>query len=982
MAHKRVFISVANREHAALRADVRDALTRAGFDVVVQPDFPHTVTDTVRKLDDLIARCDLVVHIVGRDPGSTAPSTAVADFFRDQPRADFLAHHPAARAKVDLDTLTYVQWEPWLALQRKIDVLVYASEGHADPAYPQRAHLDALYADRKHADTLKGPTQQCGQIVADVCVHFGIAPGDRDRIAPSRLTRHAARNFVGRDAELKLLDDAWADTGVHVLSVIAWGGVGKTALINQWINTRMIARGWPDVERYFDWSFYSQGTGDSRQTSSDLFISEALKFFGDVDPTKGSPWERGQRLAGLIRRYRTLLVLDGIEPLQYPPTDRSGQAGRLKDQALEALLQGLAQENNGLCIVTSREHLANIESSPSQREHKLDKLMLDAAIQLIRHLQLTGTDEEIEEMWEALDGHALSMLQLGRLLARGYGRDLRRWKDVGITKADRLHQGRSTTRVMAKYESWLASGDQQRQLELAILRLMGLFEKPMSPGCFQSLREPPAIPGLTERFADVERFEVESAVTTLIENELLSHGGGDDYVGSMLDVSLDAHPLIREYFAAQLKRDRPDAFREAHSRLFDYLCKNTPHRPDTLDGLAPLYEAVTHGCLAGRHSEANHKVYDDRILRSTGSGGFYSRKKLGAIGADLAAVAAFFDEPWSRVSPNLSPGGQAWLLNEAAVLLRALGRLTEALQPMRAGLAMVVRQKVWTNAARGASSLSELEVTLGRLRDAVTNARESITHADQSGDAGMRMIMRTTAADALHQSGQRAEAGDLFAEAERLQQERQPEFDLLYSLQGFKYCDWLLAPAERAAWQHVLDQPLSHSKSQFSDGLTEVQRRATTTLAWVTPQNWLLDIALDHLTLARVGLIGAILDAHPANPQPTLDLPHVADALNGLRAAGQMSYVALSLLTAALYHFVRGEHDLAQKHLAEAQQIAERGPMPLYLADVHLTRARLFRDRDELAKAAKLIREFGYGRRYDELADAERALAARPADQE
>lgn len=32
----------------------------------------------------------------------------------------------------------------------------------------------------------------------------------------------------------------------------------------------------------------------------------------------------------------------------------------------------------------------------------------------------------------------------------------------------------------------------------------------------------------------------------------------------------------------------------------------------------------------------------------------------------------------------------------------------------------------------------------------------------------------------------------------------------------------------------------------------------------------------------------------------------------------------------------------AERLLEEAQQVAERGPMPLYLADVHLHRARLF----------------------------------------
>ena len=72
----------------------------------------------------------------------------------------------------------------------------------------------------------------------------------------------------------------------------------------------MAAKVWPGVERYFDWSFYSQGTGESRQTSSYLFIQAELKFFDDSDPTEGKPRERGERLARPDRRHRTLFVLD------------------------------------------------------------------------------------------------------------------------------------------------------------------------------------------------------------------------------------------------------------------------------------------------------------------------------------------------------------------------------------------------------------------------------------------------------------------------------------------------------------------------------------------------------------------------------------------------------------------------------------------------------------------------------------------------
>ena len=59
--------------------------------------------------------------------------------------------------------------------------------------------------------------------------------------------------------------------------------------------------------------------------------------------------------------------------------------------------------------------------------------------------------------------------------------------------------------------------------------------------------------------------------------------------------------------------------------------------------------------------------------------------------------------------------------------------------------------------------------------------------------------------------------------------------------------------------------------------------------------------------------------------------------------------------------------------LAEALEIAERGPMRLHLADIHLYRARMFCDKVELQKARGLIERCGYWRRESELEDAEEA---------
>ena len=175
---------------------------------------------------------------------------------------------------------------------------------------------------------------------------------------------------------------------------------------------------------------------------------------------------------------------------------------------------------------------------------------------------------------------------------------------------------------------------------------------------------------------------------------------------------LDAHPLLREYFAATLSKNQPEAWQEGHRRLYQQLKDSVPHHPEGLTGLQALYQAVVHGCRAGLYQEALNEVYISRILRGTGSDGFYSAKKLGAFGADLGAVACFFTEPWQRLAPGLPVGDQAWLLNEAATRLRALGRLAEALEPMWVGAESAEAQADWKNAAIYYGNLSLLQLSL------------------------------------------------------------------------------------------------------------------------------------------------------------------------------------------------------------------------------------------------------------------------------
>ena len=361
---------------------------------------------------------------------------------------------------------------------------------------------------------------------------------------------------------------------------------------------------------------------------------------------------------------------------------------------------------------------------------------------------------------------------------------------------------------------------------------------------------------------DLSEEDWQLAVATLREHGLLAAADPRE------PETLDAHPLVRACFAEELESHRPDAWQEGNLRLYEHLRQAAPDLPDTLEAMQPLYAAVVHGCRAGRQQEAMDEVYWRRIQRGNE---FYSWKKLGAFGSELTALAGFFDRPWSQPSARLTAADQAFVLNEAAFDLRALGRLAEAVEPMQAGLEACIAQEDWKNAAASASNLSELTLTLGDVPRAVAFGEQSVELADRSGDAFQRMVSRTTRADALHQAGRWEESAAAFREAEAMQAERQPEYPRLYSLQGFRYCDLLLSRAEPEDGSGLdgLAGPGSRPEEaeRFRQACREVLERARQTLEWAERASIaLLDIALDHLSLGRAHLGLALTAPQPAAP--------------------------------------------------------------------------------------------------------------------
>lgn len=736
-------------------------------------------------------------------------------------------------------------------------------------------------------------------------------------------------DVFGREKEIKMLDEAWEDTKTNIVTLVAFGGVGKTALVNKWLNN-IKADNYRAAERVLAWSFYSQGAAEGKQASTDQFIAFALRWFGDPKPDEGSHWDKGERLAELVRKYRTLLVLDGLEPLQNPSDCR------IKDPALCCLLKELAHDNQGLCVVMTRLEVDDIKDDVGNSVEKveLERLSAEAGAQLLKKLGVQGTPEELKQAVGDLDGHALALTLLGTYLKTVYHGDIRYRKEIARL-TDERKQGAHARRVMESYEQWFKG-----KPELDILFIMGLFDKPAEMGAIDAVRKEPIIDGLTDKlqglsFADW-KFAIENLRTARLLDKEDEHNPDE----------LDCHPLVREHFGEKLKANNPKAWEEAHSRLYEWYKTTAKEYPDTIEEMAPLYSAVSHGCQAGRWQETMDEVYWQRISRGNE---FYSMKKLGIFGADLSALSGFFDVLWSKPVDGLSEDDKAFVLNQSGFCLRALSRLSESAQPMQASMEMSINQKDWKGAAQSVSNLSELYLIIGDTTKALDYAEQSVELADQSGDAGWRMASRTGLADAQHQIGSLAEAEDTFKIAEEIQKELQPKYSYLYSLQGFQYCDLLL---EQGKYEEVIKRAI-HT--------LELEK---------TGQYSLLSIALDHLSLGHAYMLKAQME----KVDFTKAIEHLDQAVNGLRQSGQHDYIAFGLLTRAYLRRIQKDLEKAKHDIDEALIIASRGGMGLHLVDCHFEYARFYFDmgekekaKENLAIAKEMIEKMGYHRRDKEL---------------
>jgi tetratricopeptide (TPR) repeat protein len=771
----------------------------------------------------------------------------------------------------------------------------------------------------------------------------GAVPGEDGQTYYTRPARIAMSDLpvtpfslFGRDSELSELDRAWGDRRTAIVTLIAPGGLGKTALLNHWL-AKMNRTGYAGADAVLAWSFYLQGTRGEPVGSAGPFIQFALRWFGDANPEQGSPVDKAHRLVALIRAQRTLLVLDGLEPLQrdIDPTNMASIA----DEALRTLVTEVAS-NPGLTIITTRsgiKELQRFEDGVTVRRIHLRPLAAAAGAQILAEADVHGAPSELEAAAKELGGHSLALTLLANYLVEHCDGDVTRRHSIeGLLQAS---GGDHAQRMLRSYDRILTPR------ERAVMQIVSLFDRPAETAAMAMVASEPVIRGFTEPLFDASGSWFWKRRIPM--PEIAWHGALRRLRNAgLLSPSrdrIDTHPLIREYFAETLEHS--NAWLDAHERLFIHFSGRGRLTPYSEQGMQNFYVAMLHGCLAGLYKQALWDVYVKKIAHGDE---FYSTRKLGMVSDDLAALARFFERPWDRPRAALTRDSRAFVLQQAGVMLMTTGRIGEARTAL---LAALNDYREWDHgyAAVAASNLSQLHTAIGEFDAARSFAEDAIRLAEEGNTLRWKIGARTDLGDVLRQTGHPDQALPWFEAAEVL--ELQFTGLRLYSFPGFRYCELLMDLGR----------------------LDDAEDRARDALALTDVRSGLglLHVGLSRLNLGRIALIRA----RESPVTLTHALAEMEAALDAIRRSGHRDHLPRALCGIGEVLTQLDRFDRASQTLDESLAITREGGMKVAEVDTLLSRARLRRARGEtdvaaedIAAAASIIHSTGYRRRERDLA--------------
>ena len=659
MAHIQLFLSTVSAEFKSYREVLRRNLNLPDVTIQIQEDFIAGGIPTLDKLDLYIRECDAVIQLVGDGLGSLAKPRSLAYLNEHYP--DLASRLPPLGGFLAADgpSLSYTQWEAWLALLhgRKLLICVPTPEAPREEGFTcdtqqqvlQQEHLARLRGFEAYPEvSFRSIDHLTWQIQSSLFLELRTAAGQIHR--PTTLPYAPLGELLkGRDDDLQKLQQQLgpipenAATPSTAVALIGMGGVGKTRLA--------IEHAWRNAARHSAVLFAPASTPEALNRT--LAGLAAVLDLPEKDATEEAV-QRQAVIGWLGSHPGWLLILDGID-------------GKAAAQAVEALLP---QISGGQVLFTTRlsKWSAVVQRLP------LEVLSTEAAAAFLLERTASGRREEPDDpamardLAQDLDGLALALEQAGAYIdERGisfsrYRRDWLERREKVLSWFD--HQLMQYPASVAT--TWLTSFQQLSVAAQTLLRRLAWLSPEPIP---ESLLEVavPANDGDT-----AEPIEAMESLVELDRYSLVSRSRQSD--------SFLLHRLVQEVGRQGQRQDPATSQLEPALRWLDAAFVKDPE---------DVRSWPVHDPLAA-HAQAVADFADGAGLADP------TARLMNQLGILLLSKAAYAEaEPLLRRSLAIDEAAYgpehptvATALNNLAQLLKATNRLAEAEPLMRRTLAI------------------------------------------------------------------------------------------------------------------------------------------------------------------------------------------------------------------------------------------------------------------------------------------------------
>lgn len=736
----------------------------------------------------------------------------------------------------------------------------------------------------------------------------------------------------GREHELEILNDAWSKKVANVVQIVGFGGVGKSCLVNYWL-ADLNTRNYLDAKQVYAWSFYWQGAASDVKSSGDFFIEHALTWFGDNDPSKGTPWSKANRLARLMRESRTILILDGFEPLQSPPGTDSGN---IENPAVSFLIKELASDNNGLCIITTRLPVIELSSSHDERIKSiyLDNPSVSASVGILKSMGINGSGKDLKKAVNKYACHPLSLILLGGYLNVVYQGNVQ--KTVMLNSLfEEESQSFQAKNLMRGYLSWF-----QGRPEQTLLNLISLLDRTTSIEEIRTISDLDSDSEIAAVLQKLTYVQLSYAIKRLCDARLIDI---QQVAGKRV---IDCHPLVKDYAVLKLKEEDTNNWIEGNKLLFRYYQYNMSEHPEKIIELDNLFRAVIHGTRAMLFKEAFHLYFFQ--LKSG-----YTMLSRGSHYADQFCISAFFTRAWTTPTDKLSEEQQIHLYSSLAANQMSLGNIKDAIMYYEKSISWFFRERKWFEASAFSGPYISMLIAVGRLHDVGKVMGDLDPYVGNCNNSVLIAMGQVFHAYVGYLKGDRDFAAINFELADSVITKPEPGVVVSFPTVSSYYCKFLLE----------------------TDKLQEALERLLKTFGWRSRKTWQVAIDTPSILASDLLVLGLTFLARGdlINAKKYLD-----EQVELFRSSDEWLYLPTGLHSRARYFIKIKEYDSAIRDLEEALQISRDtgaifGEWESYLnfAQLHRTREEPEQCEDYLRKAQGFPCMLAYKFRNKEIAELE-----------